>query len=92
MYAVIGHLPAAKVPEPMPVVMHQVAMERLQGGWPKPQIVVQLFWRCLWLMQTDTVSSAVKLDADGGQLPQVASGNLFGLGARIAGGLLQSHA
>src|SRR5687767_11195 len=40
--ALVANVTVAKVPEPMPVVMNQIAVIRLHGGWPKPQIEIEI--------------------------------------------------
>src|SRR5262249_3709701 len=43
--ALVADVAVAEVPEPVPVVMHQVAVVRLLGGRSQPTIEGELLWR-----------------------------------------------
>src|SRR5258708_4133095 len=49
MHTVIAQFSVAEIPEPVPVVVDQVAVKRLIRTRAQPQIPVKVRWWCYWL-------------------------------------------
>src|SRR5262249_27511610 len=47
VHALVSNVAVSRVPHPVPVVVDQVLMERLLGGWPEPQVEIDLRRRAL---------------------------------------------
>ena len=58
MDAVVGHLAAAVVPVPMPVVRDEVVLIRPLRSWPLPKVVIEMFGNGCWFALADCATAA----------------------------------
>ena len=71
MHALIADVAIAGVPEPVPVIGHEILMIRLLRRWSEPQIEIQLLRRIAGLLEAD---AATRLVAQGTGNQQLAGG------------------
>ncbi len=58
MDAVVAELAVAEIPEPVPVIVDQILMVRLQGGGTQPQVPVEPGRRLHGLLEPDGIAAA----------------------------------
>ena len=63
MRAQVPDLAVAEIPDPMPVVVHEIRAVRMHGRRADPEVVVQLRGRSLRIADADTLARPVDVDA-----------------------------